>query len=381
MTTTRCLAAGAPLGAIFGNLLGGFIASYANWKWVFGACAGVAIAVTVAGLFFIPSPPPSEVMIRKQNVSLAHSVDWLGGFLITAGLLALLFALTEGNVVGWHTVWIYMLMVIALLLVGMFAAWQWYQEKHTARPPLMKVSIFRSGIFSTAILLMALFCAAFNDWMIFATFFYQDYQGLSPLQTSLRFLPTGIFGVVVAFVVSHLISKVSTCILLMIGNASMGLACLLFAVPISSNTSYFAYGLPAMLLAVTGADIAWPCLTLFTSESLPPEDQALGGALINASGQISRSIGLAITTALQTSIMARERGVPVEHAGKVELWDEPSLTGLRIGNWFNVAISFICVVLTWFAFRGTGIVGKVEKNRERTLAGEAAVDEDNTRKG
>jgi predicted MFS family arabinose efflux permease len=381
LIATPCTAAGAPLGAVFGNLLGGFIASYANWKWVFGACAGVAIAVTAAGVFFIPPPPPSEVAIRKQNVSLARSVDWLGGFLITAGLLALLFALTEGNVVGWHTVWIYMLMVIALLLIGMFATWQWYQEKHTTRPPLMKVSVFRSGIFSMAMLLMALFFATFNDWIIFVTFFFQDYQGLSPLQTTLRFIATGVFGVVVAFVVSLLSSKVPTYILLIIGNVTMGLACLLFAVPIPSNTSYFAFGLPAMLLAVTGADITWPCLTLFTSKSLPPEDQALGGALINASGQIGRSIGLAITTALQTSIMARERGVPVEHAGKVLPWDGPSLTGLRVGNWFNVAIAFFCVILVGFTFRGTGIVGKIEKSPERTRAGEAVADEENTRRG
>ncbi|KAK6854092.1 major facilitator superfamily transporter [Apiospora arundinis] len=354
-------ASGAPLGSIFGNLLGGIIASYANWKWVFGALAGISLVVTVAGYFFIPPQPPNP-FVQEHNASLWKSVDWFGGFLITAGLLALLFALTEGNVVGWQTIWIYMLMVIAGLLIAMFVAWQWYLETHSnTRSPLMKVSIFKSGMFSLAMLIMGIFFAVFNDWIVYATYFFQDYQGLSPLQTTLRFIPTGVCGVFVAFIVSRLISRVPTYILLMIGNFSLGLSCLLFAIPIPSDTSYFAFGLPAMILAVVGADITWPCLTLFTSASLPQEDQALGGALINASGQLGRSIGLAITTAAQTAIMARERGVPVERSGKVLPWDAPSLVGLRDANWLNFALAMFCTALVVLTFRGTGIVGKIDK--------------------
>ncbi|KAK7975723.1 hypothetical protein PG989_014186 [Apiospora arundinis] len=211
---------GAPLGSIFGNLLGGIIASYANWKWVFGALAGISLVVAVAGYFFIPPQPPNP-FVQEHNASLWKSVDWFGGFLITAGLLALLFALTEGNVVGWQTIWIYMLMVIAGLLIAMFVAWQWYLETHSnTRSPLMKVSIFKSGMFSLAMLIMGIFFAVFNDWIVYATYFFQDYQGLSPLQTTLRFIPTGVCGVFVAFIVSRLISRVPTYILLMIGNFS-----------------------------------------------------------------------------------------------------------------------------------------------------------------
>ncbi|KAK7932307.1 hypothetical protein PG985_003019 [Apiospora marii] len=373
-------ASGAPLGSIFGNLLGGIIASYANWKWVFGALAGISCLVTVAGVLFIPPQPPNP-LVQKQKASLWTSVDWFGGFLITAGLLALLFALTEGNVVGWQTIWIYMLMVISGLLIAIFAAWQWYLETHSqTRSPLMKVSVFKSGMFSLAMLIMGIFFAVFNDWIVYATYFFQDYQGLSPLQTTLRFIPTGVCGVFVALVISRLISRVPTFILLMVGNLSVGLSCLLFAIPIPSNTSYFAFGFPAMILGVVGADITWPCLTLFTSASLPQEDQALGGALINASGQLGRSIGLAITTAAQTAIMARERGVPVEQSGKVLPWDPPSLVGLRGANWLNFALAMFCTVLVGLFFRGTGIVGKIQKPVEGGRGKEATTSGDDLRR-
>jgi predicted MFS family arabinose efflux permease len=288
-------------------------------------------------------------------------VDWPGGFLITTGLLALLFALTEGNVVGWRTPWISVLIVVSLILLAVFFAWQWYQENHTTRRPLMKASIFKNGRFCAGLVIMALFFASFNNFLVFATYFYQDYQGLDPLQTTLRFIPTGVTGIFVAFAVSHLISRVPTWILLLGGNAAVSISCLLFAVPLPQSTSYFAFGLPAFILSVVGADCTWPCLTLFTSRSLSREDQAMGGGLINASAAVGRAIGLAIDTALQTAIIARERGVAVEHSGKIEIWDQASVTSIRAANWLNFALAVSCMGVVSVAFRGTGIVGKSEK--------------------
>ncbi|KAI1776737.1 drug resistance protein [Hypoxylon cercidicola] len=355
-------AAGAPLGSVFGNLIAGFIASFANWRWVFGATGGMAIAVTLAGILFIPPPPPHAT--GKDGISALKSVDWIGGTLVTAAILALLFALTEGNVVGWGTIWIYLLIVISLLLLAIFVAWQWYQEKHMTSKPLMKVSIFKNARFSAAMVIMALFFAAFNNLIISATFIFQDYQALGPLQTTLRFIPTGASGIITAFIVSRLISRVPTWLMLLFGNLGVSVSCLLFAIPIPPDTSYFAYGFPAFVLAVVGADSAWPCLTLFTSKTLPQEDQALGGALINSMGQIGRAIGLAITTAIQTAVIARDRGVPVEASGKILPWEAASLAGLRAGIWFSFGLGLCCAIVVAVYFRGTGIVGKIEKPQQ-----------------
>ncbi|KAI2472145.1 drug resistance protein [Annulohypoxylon bovei var. microspora] len=373
-------AAGAPLGAVFGNIISGFVASFANWKWVFGATGGFAILVTFAAIFFIPEPPPD--LNRPDDISSPKSVDWIGGALVTSSILALLFALTEGNVVGWSTIWIYLLIVISMLLLATFVAWQWYQEKRTTRKPLIKISLFKDPQFSAAMVIMAMFFGAFNDMVISATFLFQDYQALGALQTTLRFIPTGVAGAITAFVVSHLISRITTWVLLLFGNISVSVSCLLFAVPIPPETSYFAYAFPAFILSVLGTDIAWPCLTIFTSKTLPQEDQAMGGALVNAMGQIGRSVGLAITTAIQTAVIARDRGVPVEESGKILPWEPASLAGLRAGVWFNFALALCCAVVVAVYFRGTGIVGKIEvKQRSgRVLRQEGAANEDATRR-
>ena len=349
-------AAGAPLGAVFGNLVAGLIAEYASWKWVFGVIAILAAIITVAAIFVIP--PPKHTL-QQDGVSVRGSVDWIGAALITVGLLVLLFALTEGNVVGWKTPWVPVLIVVAVALVVVFVFWQRHLEKTGKQAPIMKVSMFHSKRFSAAMLIMALFFSSFSGWLVFATYFYQDYQGISVIQTTLRFLPTGVMGLICAFVVSQLLSRVPTYLMLAFGNVCVAITCILFAAPIPPHTNYWAWAFIGMILSVIGADTAWPCLILFTSHSLPQADQALGGALVNACGQIGRAIGLAIATAIQTAVMAQHRGVSVEDAGYMVEWEDASLAGIRAANWFHMALGLCSLVVVLVAFRGSGIIGKI----------------------
>lgn len=315
-----------------------------------------AFAISAAALFVIP--PPKKGPEGAAAAGPRPSIDWLGAILITVGLLALLFALTEGNVVGWSTPWVPVLIVVSLILITLFVFWQRHLEKTGKLAPIMKVSNFRNPQFSAAMAIMALFFSSFNGFLVYATYFYQDYQGLDPLQTTLRFMPTGIMGFITAAVVSQLLARVPTYAMLAVGNVCVSISALLFAVPIPPATSYWAWSFPAMILSVFGADTTWPSLILFTSHSLPQSDQALGGALVNAMGQVGRAVGLAVATAVQTAVMSRARGVRVQDAGSVEPWDHASLLGLRAAEWWNFALGVLALLVVLVSFRGTGIIGK-----------------------
>lgn len=354
-------AAGAPIGSIFGNLLGGLIASYAHWTWVFWALAILAALVTVAGFFLIPPPPTT---LHAQGVKAKATVDWVGAVLITAGLMVMLFALTEGNVVGWSTPWVPVLIVVAVILIAIFVLWQWHLEKTGKQTPLMKVSVFKNVHFSVAMVIMFLFFACFNGYLIFVTYYFQDYQGLSAIQTTLRFIPTGVVGVLTAGVTGKLIGIIPTYLLLGFGNICCSISCLLFAVPIPPTITYFAQGFPAMILSVLGADTAWPCLTLFTSSSLPQAEQAMGGALVSAVGQFGRAIGLAIGTAIGTAVIANARGESVEDSGSLNAWDKPTLLGLQAAQYFNFALGVVSTACVLVAFRSLGTIGKAEAKKK-----------------
>jgi MFS family permease len=350
-------AAGAPLGAIIGNIFGGLLGEYLSWKWVFWIFGILAAICTVAGWYVIPLPP----LPSNPEATAKKTVDWIGGTLITLGLILLLFALTSGNVVGWGTPWVPTLIALSVLLIAAFAFWQHHLETRTTTQPLMKMSIFKNIRFSAANVIMMLFFSSFNNYLIYATYWFQDYQGLSVIQTTIRFIPTGVTGVMVATAMSQLLSRVRADLILIFGTTMLSLASLLFALPLPTSTSYWAYAFPAMILAVCGADTLFPTLTLYVAKSLPSEDQALGGALISAVGQIGRALGLAIATAVQTAVMAREKGVRVDQigagVGDVGPGDEALKVGIRAAAWLDVALGIAAASVVGGFFWGAGKVG------------------------
>lgn len=309
----------------------------------------LAALVTTAGIFVIPAPPRKPPTTTTTTTP-AATVDFPGAFLITTGLLCLMFALTEGNVVGWSRPYIPVLIVVALLLITAFVLWQRHLERHpTLGQPLMRVSIWTNPRFAAAQLIMLFFFAAFNNFLVYATYFYQSYQGLSVIQTTLRFIPTGVVGLLTALASSQILGRVPGVYITVFGCFCISLACLLFAVPIAPGTSYWAWGMEAMAFSVFGADTVYPCLTLFTVQSLPPENQAMGGGIINAVGQFGRALGLAIAVAVETNVRGKAlaRGVAEKEA---------LLMGYRAVEYLSFAMGMVAVVISAVAFRRAGIV-------------------------
>lgn len=114
--------------------------------------------------------------------------------------------------------------MLSVLFIVTFVFWQLYLEQRSERQPLMKVTMFKRTRVSAAMLAMAVFFSAFNNYLIFSTYFYQEYLGLSAIQTTVRFVPTGVVGILTILVTSRALARVPINILLMWGMACVGLA-------------------------------------------------------------------------------------------------------------------------------------------------------------
>lgn len=58
----------------------------------------------------------------------------------------------------------------------------------------MRLSLFRKGRFALIQLIALLGWSCFSSHQFFATLYYQQYRGLSPLLTMIRFIPMSITG-------------------------------------------------------------------------------------------------------------------------------------------------------------------------------------------
>ena len=116
-----------------------------------------------------------------------------------------------------------------------------------------------------------------------------------------------------------------------------------------------------MCLSVFGADTLFPALLLLTAHSLPREDQAIGGALINAVGQIGRAVGLAIATAIQVAVQESKEGSNAAAIASNDQGSTAFLSGLRSAEWFSFAMGIIAFIIATVCFRQVGKVGASKK--------------------
>jgi hypothetical protein len=153
---------------------------------------------------------------------------------------------------------------------------------------------------------------------------------------------------------SYLLPRFPILVPIVLGTVVSSVASILFATPIPTSTNYFAYGFEAMIVCVVGADTVYPSLILYTAHCVSQQDQALGGGIINAVGQIGRAIGLAISIAVQTTV--------TRHHSDFATHSEPKgnsafLAGLRAANWVDFGFALTAVAVAIIAFRGQGKIG------------------------
>lgn len=362
-------AAGAPLGAIMGTLVGGVLTQYATWQWIFYMVAIISMVVTVAAYFVIPRPRRNHSVTPVDRPTL----DYFGALLITLSLVLLIFTLSQGNTGddGWAKPYIPSLLLVCVILFMTFVGWEWWLENKTKLEPLMRMSIWSNRGFTVSMVVTGFFWASFNNYMIYATFFYQEFLDLSPIATTLRFLPTGVAGALITIISGYLLSRVSGQRILVVGVVCSSLSSTLMAAPIPPETSYWAFGFPAMVLAVIGADTVYPCLSLYTTSRMPMRDQALAGGIFHTVGQVGRAVGLALATAVDVSIRKNHGNLLGDVVPSVNASGEEGrekwvlLAALRTTQWLNVGLALLALVGVITGLRNIGKIGAAKPHDDK----------------
>ncbi|GJJ06804.1 hypothetical protein Clacol_001000 [Clathrus columnatus] len=193
------------------------------------------------------------------------------------------------------------------------------------------------------------------------------------MHTMLRLLPMSITGFVLNVIVGFVVRRVDVLWLLVTGTLATGCGCLLFAV-IDPSAPYWAFGFPASILSVWGADFIFACGTLFVARVAHADEQSLAGGVFQTVAQLGKAFGLAITTNVYNSV-AMSHHHPLEEP---HMANTPPLEAFKAAQWtgFGFAILgsyktikqifsgyrnniyvFPALILALIFLRGVGIVG------------------------
>ncbi|CDO78208.1 hypothetical protein BN946_scf184701.g6 [Trametes cinnabarina] len=382
-------AAGAPVGAAIGAAIGGVLTQLTKqtWRSTFWFLAALSAACCIGALVSIDNDFPSDVADRR--------VDWIGAFLVTAGLTFIIFILSDGTVApnGWKTGYIIALIILGVLFLVAFVAWEHYLEQLRDRetapvakwwnpPPIMSVTVWTRANGKLAVVL----CIAFVEWCSFQAFtfwvqvsipfgsmperrplteeqlYFQDYSGLNPILTMVRILPMCVAGIVCNLIVALVVGHIPAVFLIVLGTLLTGVGNLLFAV-IDPAAPYWAFGFPAAIVSVAGTDFVYATGTLFVAKVCLRHEQSVGGALFQTLTQVGTAFGIAISTIVYDASLSRaalKDGVRVNKAGS-NAPRSAQLVAYRDAFWTGAAFGFVGAVFALIFLRNVGIVGERKK--------------------
>jgi len=267
-------------GGTIGVLVGGILTDALNWHWIFLVNVPIGILVAVLAKSVVP-----ETLVRRRTGRL----DVAGALTVTASLMLAVYAIVNGNQVGWVSARTLTLLVGAAALFASFVV-----IESRASAPLMPLGLFRLRNLATANLIGVLWAAAMFAWFFMSALYLQLVLGYSPLQVGLAFVPANLIMAVFSLGLSAklvlrfgLRAPLTTGLLL----AAAGLA--LFArAPVDGG--FVIDVLPAMILLGFGSGMAFNPVLLAAMGDVKPSDAGLASGLVNTSFMMGGALGLAI---------------------------------------------------------------------------------------
>ena len=174
------------LGPIVGGLIIEAFGTTNGWRLVFWVNLPIGILALVATVFLLPG---GAALPRKDQLSRA-GIDWLGLVLISAGLVALLVPLIEGEDQGWP-LWTFLTLAAGALLVVAFGAWEVRVAKRDGSP-LVPPHLFSHPAFTGGVILALVYFAAFTSIFFTISILWQAGLGHSALESGLVSMPFAI---------------------------------------------------------------------------------------------------------------------------------------------------------------------------------------------
>jgi EmrB/QacA subfamily drug resistance transporter len=274
-------------GGSLGVLLGGVLTDVLNWHWIFLVNVPIGIAVVVLSLVVLPG---------TRGRLFAGRLDVGGAVAVTASLMVAVYAIVNGNEVGWLTFRTLGLLGVAAVLLGVFLLLE-----ARVRSPLVPLGLFRLRNIAVSNVVGVLWAGSMFAWFFLSALYLQLVLGYSPLQVGLAFLPGNlVMGALSIGLSAKLVMRFGIRPPLAVGLLLAALGLLLFArAPVDGN--FVVDVLPPMILMGLGAGMAFNPVLLAAMGDVEPQDAGLASGVVNTSFMMGGALGLAVLASLAAS--------------------------------------------------------------------------------
>lgn len=267
------------LGASFGLVIGGLIASYLSWRVGFLLNVPIGIVMVLLTLKYIPASEPTR-----------GKIDWVGAFASVIGIVALVYSINGAS----HPA---VTLVVAIVFLAIFI-WQ----EHRTDAPIMPLRLFKDRERSSAYIARFFFLGAMISYFFLTPQAMQNVYHFTPLLAALGFLPETVPQFIFATLVTRLNDRFSNFQIMLAGTILTTLG-LLMAAMVKVQSGYFwAIAVPMVIIGI-GQGFTLSPLTVSGVANTDPEIAGSASGVVNTVHQVGSSFGLSVITLLTSGIV------------------------------------------------------------------------------
>jgi EmrB/QacA subfamily drug resistance transporter len=327
------------LGPIFGPVIGGLLIDNVSWRWIFY----VNVPIVALALAFA-----ARVLQDRHGRADAGRLDWLGVALLSPGLAAIVFGLSEVETHGGLGAPIALLPILAgLVLVVAFGIHGWRTPR-----ALIDMRLFAEGGFGAASVAIFLVGAALFGAMIVLPLYYQVARGQGALTAGLLMAPQGLGAALVMPLSGRLTDRIGGGVVAVVGLLVMTVATLPFAF-VGAGSSY---ALLAAVLVARGIGLGATMMPTMAAAyaCLERAQVPRATATLNALQRVGGSLGTALLAVVLQHEIRTQLGGAARASGGTAIEQLPPAARARMADplasafahtfWWAVGLSLVALV-------------------------------------
>jgi len=280
------------VGFVAGLVLGGALVTGVGWRAVFWVNVPIAIAAALLGWRSLP---------LDRHTLHTGRLDLVGAILVTFAMAALVYLPSALSTDGRGSLSALAVVLVAVVLLAALVVWELHQPV-----PLVRFGIFRLRTV-TAANAVTLFFGAWNGGEVLVLALYlQRVLGYSPLLAGIASVPQGLAGLLAGLWGARLADRFGVKPVLLATTALAVVGHLLLS-RVGTQGEYLLVATALLAIGFGNGGTAFAA-TVAGSAGVSDTEQGFVGGLLNSSRQIGSGLGVAILTAVATSVTAIHHG-------------------------------------------------------------------------
>ena len=272
------------LAPALGPVVGGWLVTNHDWRWIFD----LNIPLGIAGFVF------GALYLQESKEPTAGRFDLPGFVLAGGGLALLLYALSEGPVKGWTST-----LVLGTGLTGLAMAVGLVVWELRIRQPMLDLRLLRERMFRNANIVMAFSYGSFVGLLFLLPLLLQGLLGLTAFESGLTTFPQAIGVMISSQLVGRLYPRVGPRRLVVFGLTGVAIVSIGFLFVGPETDLWFIRA----VMFLRGVFMAFSFVPIQASSyaNISFADTGRASALLSTQRQMAAALGVAVMATLLTS--------------------------------------------------------------------------------